>query len=405
MPYSQQDIQPKFLKFEEIQEGFEAQHIHTITQQDVQAFAELTGDFNPIHLDPKFARRTSFGKPIVHGMFTSSFVSTMIGMLIPGPGALWTSQKLTFIHPAFVGDEIKVVACVKKKSPGTRTLIIDITITNQSGTKLVEGESTVQMLELSEEPTHNRRASMDEKQVIMVTGGSRGIGAAIVRKLVSEGHTVVLNYLQAKDEAQKLVDELEGQPKAIQGDVSCKKSVETMFAEIKSRVGPVRGLVHCASPIPVPSPFESLDWESVQTHLETQVRGAFNCVKCILPQMIQAQSGAIVFLGSIFADGTPPVQQTAYVIAKAAVAAFARSLAVEYGPKGIRVNVVSPGMTHTEMIANIPNKVKMLTKMNTPLRRLADPSDIASVVAFLLSHSARHITGENIRVCGGLAMS
>ena len=121
--------------------------------------------------------------------------------------------------------------------------------------------------------------------------------------------------------------------------------------------------------------------------------------------MIHEKSGVFVFLGSIFVDGTPPVQQSAYVVAKAALTALARSLAVEYGPKGIRVNTVSPGLTHTEMISNIPDKVKMLAKMNTPLRRLADPNDIASVITFLLSPAARHITGENLRVCGGLVMS
>jgi 3-oxoacyl-[acyl-carrier protein] reductase len=83
---------------------------------------------------------------------------------------------------------------------------------------------------------------------------------------------------------------------------------------------------------------------------------------------------------------------------------MARSLAVEYGPKGVRFNVVSPGMTQTEMIANIPEKAKMLAKMNAPLRRLAEVDDIAFTIEFLLSPSARHITGENVRVCGGISM-
>jgi 3-oxoacyl-[acyl-carrier protein] reductase len=120
--------------------------------------------------------------------------------------------------------------------------------------------------------------------------------------------------------------------------------------------------------------------------------------------MTASGSGAFVFLSSIFADGVPPSQQTVYVTVKAGLAAMARSLAVEYGPKGIRVNVVSPGMTQTEMISNIPDKVKMLAKMNTPLRRLADSDDIAATIDFLLSPAARHITGENIRVCGGIVM-
>jgi len=83
---------------------------------------------------------------------------------------------------------------------------------------------------------------------------------------------------------------------------------------------------------------------------------------------------------------------------------LAHCLAVEYGPKGIKVNVVAPGMTETDMISLLPDKVKMLTKMQTPLRRLAEPVDIANTVSFLLSPLARHITGETIRVCGGAVM-
>ena len=91
-------------------------------------------------------------------------------------------------------------------------------------------------------------------------------------------------------------------------------------------------------------------------------------------------------------------------MAKSALAALARCLAVEYGPKGILVNVVAPGMTQTDMTARLPEKAKLLTQMQTPLRRLAEPSDIADVVAFLLGPGARHITGETIRVCGGGVM-
>src|SRR5206468_11500179 len=119
--------------------------------------------------------------------------------------------------------------------------------------------------------------------------------------------------------------------------------------------------------------------------------------------MLQSEGGSIVFLGSIVADGTPPAQQLGYTVAKAGLSALARSLAVELGPKGIRVNVVSPGMTRTSMIETLPEKARMLAKAQAPLRQLADPLDIAQSVVFLLSPAASHITGETIRVCGGIA--
>ena len=430
MTYRRGEIEAKSFQFEEIEVGYETQLIHTVTQEDVLAFAELTGDFNPLHVDTEFARKTSFGKPVVHGMLTSSFISTMIGMLLPGSGALWVSQTLEFLAPAYIGDSIKVTARVKRKSPATKIIILDTVVVNQHEAKLVTGESTVRMLSLENQLSQTSSTSAktvvtefsqqtsvsdqknipanSDQRVALVIGGSRGIGSATVKKLASEGYAVIINYFQAEEEAQALVNEVihkGGTAFSVQGDVSNETDVEVIFTKAESIVGPIQSVVFCAAPNPTPQAFGDLQWDVFQKHLDTQVKGAFNCAKRALPHMLQTQSGAFVFLGSIFADGIPPVQQSAYVVTKSALAALARSLAVEYGPKGIRVNVVSPGMTHTEMISSIPEKVKMLAKMNTPLRRLAEPVDIASVISFLLSPAACHITGENLRVCGGLVMS
>ena len=115
-------------------------------------------------------------------------------------------------------------------------------------------------------------------------------------------------------------------------------------------------------------------------------------------------NGSFIFIGSTYAEGAPPSQQAHYVSTKAALSAFARSLAVEMGPKGIRANVIAPGMTVTDMLSGIPDKTKMLAKMNTPLRRLAMPEDVAYAADFLIGVGGRHITGETLRVCGGSLM-
>lgn len=395
---------PSVLIFEDIEVGHESLLEHLITSTDVDVFAKLTGDFNPVHLDRDFALRTPFGKPIVHGMLTAAFISTMIGMLIPGPGALWLSQTIEFINPGFVGDKIKVKAVVKRKSLATRLLVLDIVIENQNGLQLIKGESTVRMLMLTDQP---REASVEKKEVVLITGGSRGIGAATAKQLASLGHPVAINYVQAEREAESLVDEIivaGGQAIAIKGDVSNPDDVNAIFTQAEQSFGIVKIVIHCAAPNPVPQLFSSQTWETQQAHLDVQLRGAFNCAHRALPKMVESESGCFVFLGSIFGDGLPPVQQSAYVVAKAALAALARALAVEYGPKGVRVNTVAPGITQTEMIANIPDKTKMLAKMNTPLRRLAEPGDIAEVISFLVSPAARHITGVTLPVCGGLVM-
>lgn len=151
MPYQPGEITPNKLLIDEVYIGQAFEFVHTVTLADVNAFAILTGDYNPVHVDPDFAKRTLFGKQVVHGMLTASFISTMIGMLIPGPGALWTSQTIEFLSPTFIGDVITVAAKVKAKSNATRMLSLEISIINQNKTKIITGESTVRMLEIADQ--------------------------------------------------------------------------------------------------------------------------------------------------------------------------------------------------------------------------------------------------------------
>ncbi len=411
MNYPPGKINSSYIDYENISVGQIFELTHHITHDDVKTFALLTGDYNPLHMDPEFAKRTMFGKQVVHGMLTASFVSTMIGMLIPGPGALWTSQTIEFLKPAFIDDFVKIIAKVEAKSNASQMLTLRIDIFNQNKIKLITGISTVRLLKM-EAP--QKKIIMDnftdkkfKKEIILITGGSRGIGAATAKLLASKGHHVVINYKNGDQNADDLVNnknESNGQIFAIKGDISNENDTKRLFQKIKGELGLVSAVVHCAAPTPIPQAFDDLDWQEFQKHIDIQIKGAFYCAKYAIPSMIELHSGAFVFLSSIFAEGTPPLQQAPYVTAKAALAALARSLAVEYGPKGIRFNIVSPGMTHTEMIANIPEKSKMIAKLNAPLRKLAEVDDIALTIEFLLSQSARHITGENIRVCGGISM-
>jgi acyl dehydratase len=148
MPYESGTIIPSSFTFEEISIGKTFKLSHTVTLEDVMSFAKLTGDYNPLHVDSSFAERTTFGKQVVHGMLTASFVSTIIGMLIPGPGSLWLSQTIQFSKPTFIGDDITVIAKVKAKSNSTRTISLEINIFNQNKEKLISGESTVRMLDV-----------------------------------------------------------------------------------------------------------------------------------------------------------------------------------------------------------------------------------------------------------------
>lgn len=405
MTYRQEEIQVKQFDFEDISVGQQSFITHTITKSDVDTFAALTGDFNPLHVDETFASTTMFHKPVVHGMLSASFISTMIGTQLPGSGALWTSQSLEFLRPAFQGDTITVVSTVTQKSESSRMLVLATSITNQHGQELIKGTSTVKALPKKKEET--RMKDSFEPRTVFVSGAAKGIGAAIAEALAVEGHRVVINFHSSETQARALERKLRDQGLmafAIKADVARLSEVENIATALPPEFGSIEDCIHCAAPNPAPVPFASLDWETFQQHLEVQVGGAFNCAKTFLPSMVERSNGSFIFIGSIFAEGTPPVQQSAYVTAKAALAAFARSLAVEYGPKGIRVNVIAPGMTQTDMLATIPDKTKMLAKMSTPLRRLAEPADVAEVARFLVGRGGLHISGETIKVCGGIVM-
>ena len=424
MTYGPKDRVALDLDFSEIDVGYRAELSHTITQHDVDGFAALTGDFSPLHVDLEYARTTPFGKPIVHGMLTSSFISTMVGMLLPGRGALWADQTLSFIKPVFVADTVTVSAVVTQVSPATRTIVTDVEITNQNNVTVVAGQSTVRVLERKgtneksstkakaakskAAPRAEKGPSGQETDVVLITGGSGGIGAACAESLAAEGFPVAVNFHSNRSSAEALVSAIisdGGRAIAVEGDVSDKNQVGAMFEAIENQLGLVGGLVHCAAPEPVPATFADTDWNVFEKMLQIQVGGAHHCVKRALPNMVNNSGGSIVLMGSIYGDSAPPPQQSAYVAAKSALSGLARAMASEFGPKGVRVNVVAPGMTKTAMIAGLPEKAKELGRMNTPLRRLADPQDVADAVTFLIGGKSKHITGETLHISGGVTMA
>jgi len=393
-------------RFETINVGDETEIFHEISTEDVDVFAKLTGDDNPLHMDDEYAATTSFNKRVVHGMLTASFISTIIGTKLPGKGALWYEQKLTFLGPVHIGERIRVCAKVRRKSQAQRIITLSTIIYGNDNRKVIEGEAKIKIVK----PELKEISSMKTKQsgAVIVTGGSRGIGAAICYKLALAGYPVVVNYVKNRDRAEKLVKNIKsekGNAVAFQADVVNGDVVKEMVAFTLNKFDKITGVVNNASaPLDTQS-FDQLLWDDIQHHLDIQVKGTFNICKTVLPYLLEAKTGIIVNMASSVAYNVPPPKMLSYTLAKSALISFSRSIAVEYGPMGIRVNCVSPGMTNTELISNLPEKAKMLAKMQTPLRRLAFPEDIAGVVEFLFSDAACHLTGENIRVCGGSIMA
>jgi 3-oxoacyl-[acyl-carrier protein] reductase len=394
-----------FADFERVNEGDTQSLVKVIGEADIRRFVEMTGDDNPLHVDAAYASATPFKEIVVHGMLGASFISTVIGTKLPGPGALWVSQSMDFNLPVRLGDTLTVTCTVLRKHARDRLLELETRITNQHGQTVLTGQGKVKVLEA---PRPKLQSPQNAVRVALVTGGGGGIGRAISEKLAREGYAVVVNYLSGRERAESLVrslNALELKAIAVQADVSTPEGATRLIQEAERHFGGVRVLVHAASPRIVAKSLDELQWEDVQVHLDGQVKSALLLIKACKAGMAAAGHGRIIHITSQSWDGTPVAGWTAYALGKGGLATLTRYLAAELGPSGITVNCVSPGMTDTAFISNVSEKQQLMVARQTPLRRLGQPDDVASAVAYLASEGAAYVTGQSLRVNGGGSMS
>lgn len=394
-----------FNNFETIQIGETHSLVKIITAADVRKFVEMTGDDNPLHVNRAYAETTAFKDIVVHGMLGASFISTVIGTKLPGTGALWVSQNLEFLLPVRLGDELTISCTVLKKHERERLLDLDTRIVNQNSQVVLTGHGRVKLLTTSA-PAEETQPTPRPK-VAIVTGGAGGIGKAICLRLAKDGYYVVVNYHGRADSAAEIVELINvGDTRAIavQADVSTEAGAEKLVKAALQAFGGISVLVNNASPHINPKPINATDWGDIQKQLDVQVKGAFLLSRACVPLMTAQRWGRIVNITSQVLDGSPSVTWTGYAMAKGALAVFSKYMAAELGPQGITVNCVSPGMCETSLIGDVPEKAQLMIARQTPLRRLAQPADIAAAVAYLVSDDAGFITGDTVAVNGGMAM-
>ena len=240
-------------------------------------------------------------------------------------------------------------------------------------------------------------------KVAIVTGGSKGIGAAICRALAMDGCAVVINFNSSASEAAALCEELSvinPDPITYRADVTDFSQMKKMMDDVASRLGRIDILVNNAGLTRdgLLMLMPENDWTDV---IDVNLKGVFNAVKSVLPHMIAQRCGAIVNISSLSGmDGLPG--QANYAAAKGGVIALTRSLSKELAQIGIRVNAVAPGVIETDMLHSMKDSVREDLRRNIPLKRFGRPEEVAAVVKFLASEEAAYITGEVISVTGGL---
>jgi 3-oxoacyl-[acyl-carrier protein] reductase len=242
-------------------------------------------------------------------------------------------------------------------------------------------------------------------KVAVVTGASKGIGADIAKHLAAEGAAVVVNYAGSKEGADRVVDEITkrgGKAIAAQADVSKKADIERLFAATKKAFGQLDILVNNAGVYQF-APIEAVTEEEFHRQFNTNVLGLILATQEALKHF-GAEGGSVINIGSVASDLTPPTAVT-YAATKGAVDVITRVLAKELGPKKIRVNSINPGGVategfHTGGFSGTDFEKQMIAQ--TPLGRIAQPRDIAPAAVFLASSDSAWITGETLRVAGGL---
>ncbi|MFE3167554.1 SDR family NAD(P)-dependent oxidoreductase [Streptomyces sp. NPDC059224] len=244
-------------------------------------------------------------------------------------------------------------------------------------------------------------------RVALVTGASSGIGAATARLLAERGMRVVVNYLSNTEAAEEIVAAVEaagGRAMAVRADVREVPAVEDMVERVREAWGGVDVLVHNALiPYAVKS-FQDMTWDELGGKLDAEMHAAFAVTKAVLPGMTAQGWGRIVYLGTGLSR-RPREGMIALGTSKAALEQFARYLAQELGPRGITVNVVSPGPVETRITADVLDDATRRRQVAaTPMGRLAHPADVAQAVAFYAGEDNAFMTGTTAAVNGGMAM-
>ncbi|MBA9071081.1 meso-butanediol dehydrogenase/(S,S)-butanediol dehydrogenase/diacetyl reductase [Methylobacterium sp. RAS18] len=241
-------------------------------------------------------------------------------------------------------------------------------------------------------------------KVVIVTGSGSGIGAATARRFAQDGASVVLNG-RTREKLERVTADLEPDRVLVQtGDVSDQGDAEALIAAAVERFGRLDILVNNAGVVPTGPLLDAsvADWRKV---MAIDVDGVFFCTRAALPHLIRS-GGNIVNVSSVSGLGGD-WNMSFYNAAKGAVSNFTRSLALELGERGVRVNAVNPGLTFTDLTEDMKGDTALMKRFaeRIPLGRGAEPDEVADVIAFLASADARYVTGVNLPVDGGLTAS
>lgn len=249
---------------------------------------------------------------------------------------------------------------------------------------------------------------MSDRAVLLVTGGSRGIGASVALKAAAKGWAVVINYVRDRDAAEAIasvINDTGGSALAVQGDVAREEDIAAIFGVIDTTFGRLDGLVNNAGIVDQPARLDEMSRERLERMLAVNVTGALRVAAEAVRRMSTrhgGQGGAIVNISSMAALLGSPNQYVDYAASKGAIDTLTIGLAREVAEEGIRVNAVRPGIIDTDIHASggLPDRVRDMAGA-IPMKRAGEPDEVADAILYLLSNEASYVTGAILNVSGG----
>ena len=244
---------------------------------------------------------------------------------------------------------------------------------------------------------------LEAEKSCLISGASRGIGAATAREMARRGYHVYVNYRSSHSDAARLVDQIRqsgGSAESVPADVTDREAVGAMFQQVAGAYDRLDVLIHNAARPLVPNRFPTLDWAvDVLPQMEVNAKGFLNLVQAAYPLLTSGSRVVVLLTDSLF--HTPPVQMGGYLAAKGALWGLVRAVAKELRPKGVSVNTVSPSMVDTDLLSGYPDRALEIFAQDHPMGRLATPDEIAAVVASVAAEAGSYLHGANIVVNGG----
>ncbi len=337
--------------------------------------------------------------------------STFVGICIPGRYATFINFSATFNKQIKLNNKYKIIGNVAFKSQSTSTLVENISLQDLESNQNIYASGKINV-KVNEPPIKmptieflkNSKLDLGLKdKIVLITGGSRGIGETMAKLFSLYSAKVFINYFQGKEDANRIVNEITnngGEAFAIQADVSDREQVNRMITMICDKFNRVDILVNNAVRNFSPVSFLELTWDEIQKDIDITIKGAFNCCQLVIPIMIKNKCGKIINITTVATD-IPPANQTKYVVSKSALVGLTRCMAVEFAKHNIQVNMVTPSFVETDLTKHVSKIFVDKMIADTPMKRNATPGDVANAVIFLASSMAQFTTGQRIVLSGG----